>query len=58
MRIQIELQHIEDITGAQLRKLPTTREENIYSPDGVGNLEEDEVITPIESGFMLGYLSD
>lgn len=56
--MKIELERIEEITGAQLRRLPLQREDDIYSADGVVDLEESDEISPKEGAFMLGYLQD
>ncbi len=55
--MDMTIQRIEMVTGEALRKLPLG-DEDIYSVERLEDMEEDDLITPEECGFMLGYLSE
>lgn len=62
--MDLSMPTIEDITAQRLRKLdlgkqrkePAEEEEDIYFEEIVLELEEQDAISPEESGFMIGYL--
>ncbi len=63
--MDLSMPTIEDITGQQLRRLDLGKqrkeleeEEDIYFEEMVLELEEQDAISPEESGFMMGYLGD
>ncbi len=59
MIIKIDLSHenIEKITGERLRSLNTDNfDADFYDRDSLECLEENDEISPLESGFMSGYL--
>lgn len=60
MIIKIDLSHesIEKITSERLRGLSTNNlDVDVYDRDSLECLEENDEISPVESGFMNGYLS-
>jgi hypothetical protein len=57
--IKIDLSHenIEKITSEKLRGLSTDSfDAGFYDKDSLECLEENDEISPMESGFMNGYL--
>ncbi|GEM_PF-4838902 len=59
MSIKIDLTNetIENITGAQLRNLPTEDIQHVYDQDYLETLEDNDAISLSEGGFMSGYLA-
>ena len=55
--MEIEVEYIEELMGEALRSLPLN-DDDIYSEQGIEDLEEDDEITVSEGGFMRGYLRD
>ena len=55
--MNINRTYIEQITGERLRQLPLC-EEDIYSIEGIEWMEEDDEISALEGGFMIGYVED
>ena len=61
--MDLSMPTIEDITGQQLRKLELKKrreeledEEDIYFEEMLLDMEDNDVISAEEGGFMIGYL--
>lgn len=55
--MEIEIEFVEELVSRALRSLPKG-DEDIYTDEGIDDLEEDDEISLEESGFMRGYLGD
>lgn len=55
--MDMTLLNIEKILGERLRELPLC-DEDLYDSEHLDFLEEEDVITPLESAFMHGYLRE
>ena len=64
--MDLSLPTIEDLTGQQLRKLAAGKErrreeeeqpeEDFYAEEIILDMEDNDLLSAEESGFMLGYL--